>query len=400
MKEYKLKKGWVILVYIFAPLLIIGFGALLFLPFFPGREQTWQAYWFIAPVSIGMIILMAIGFRDAIIGKFVIDHDRVYSIGTFANRTLMLSEIRGYRENDKYIVIEPVDKKMKRIKISMYFERTDEILGWLSDGYPNLDAINFNQEKEAILRYADFGGTEDQRAANLNHAAKIANGVNIVGVLAGGWTLFLPRPYAYAIMASIIMPIIALVIMMNFRGLIRLNQKQGSAFPYVTYAVFAPGLALALRAMLDFNIFDYSRIWIPAVVIGVAYVVIANVVSKEFGLKSAMDYFTIVVLTTITFAYGYGAVVVVNCLFDKSVPQVFHAKVLDKRISSGKTTSYYLELAPWGERDEADEVSVPEDVYDRANINNDVNIYFMEGRFGIPWFEVNTITKISPSLGR
>jgi hypothetical protein len=312
----------------------------------------------------------------------------------------MFDEIKGYRVADKYIFIEPVDKRKKRIKLNTYLERTDEIMAWLSSRYPDLDVANFNDEKEAILRHSDFGGTEQQREANLQQATRIATGVNIIGGLVGAWTLFFPQPYAYAVMASIVMPVIGLVVMVNFSGLIRINQKKGSAFPSVLIAVFVPGLALFLRAVLDFSIFSYSKIWIPAVVIGIGYMAIASRASKEFNYKSRVDLFSALGLTVITFAYGYGAVVTVNCLFDKSTPQIFHANVLAKRISSGKTTTYYLDLSPWGQRKEADEVTVSKEVFDRANINDDVNIYFMEGRFGIPWFEVNTITKISPSLGR
>jgi len=242
--------------------------------------------------------------------------------------------------------------------------------------------------------------TEKQREVNLKQASRIATGVNILGGLVGAWTIFFPRPYAYAVMASIIMPIIGLVVIASFSGLIRIGYKKGSAVPSVIYAVLVPGLALFLRTLEDFSIFSYSRIWIPAVVIAVGCMVIANTTSKEYSYRSRADLMDMLGSLLFTFAYGYGALVTVNCLFDKSTPQVFHAKVVDKRMSSGKNTSYYLDLSPWGPREEADDVTVSKQVFDRARIGDDVNVYFMEGRFGIPWFEVNTITKISPSLGR
>jgi hypothetical protein len=400
MQEYRIKKVWAIFTFVSGPLMIIVFAALLFLPFFPGMESFWAAYWFMGPVSVAMIVVMVIGVRDAAKGKFVIDHDRIYNVATFANRSLMFDEIKGYRVNDKFILIEPVDKSKKRIKLNTYLERTDEIIAWLSSRYPDLDVVNYSEEREAILQYAEFGGTAEQREVNLKQAKRIATGVNIVGGLAGAWTLFFPRPYAYAVMASIIMPIIALVVIVNFSGLIRINEKKGSAFPSILYAVLAPGAALFLRALLDFNIFDYSGIWIPAAVIAIVYVAIACRASKEFTFKAAIDYLSVLTIALIAFAYSYGVVVTLNCLFDRSAPQIFHAKVLGKRISSGKTTTYYLDLSPWGERREADEVTVSREVFNRAGVNDDVNIYFMKGRFGIPWFDVNTVTKIGPSLGR
>jgi hypothetical protein len=88
------------------------------------------------------------------------------------------------------------------------------------------------------------------------------------------------------------------------------------------------------------------------------------------------------------FGYGYGAVVTLNCMYDKSEPKTFNATILDKRISSGKSTTYYLELTPWGQQKEIDEVSVSKDLYNNLNKNDKVNIYYMQGKFDIPWFEV------------
>ncbi len=251
------------------------------------------------------------------------------------------------------------------------------------------------------MRYSGFGETEQQREANLKQASRIATGVNILGGLVGAWTLLFPRPYAYAVMASIIMPIIGLVVIANFSGLIRIGHKKGSAFPSVIYAVLVPGLALLLRALQDFSIFSYSKIWIPMVVIAVGCMIIANWNSKEYSYRSRADLMDMLGSMLFTFAYGYGALVTANCLFDQSEPQVFQARVLDKRTTSGRhSTSYHLDLSPWGQREEADDVTVSKQVFDRAYVGGDVNVYLMEGRFGIPWFEVNTITKITPPLSR
>ncbi len=88
------------------------------------------------------------------------------------------------------------------------------------------------------------------------------------------------------------------------------------------------------------------------------------------------------------FGYGYGAVVTLNCMYDKSQPETFSATILNKRISSGKSKTYYLKLTPWGLQKEIDEVSVSKNLYNRVGKNDEVKIYFMKGKFAIPWFEV------------
>src|SRR5687768_15718032 len=115
MKEYKIAKGWAIFMYIAAPLLIGLFAWLLIMPFVPWMKDDVapEIYWFLAPMSLGMIGLMAVGLMDTIKGKFVIDNEKVYTIGIFSNRHLRFDEIKGYRITDKYIFIEPKieDKK-------------------------------------------------------------------------------------------------------------------------------------------------------------------------------------------------------------------------------------------------------------------------------------------------
>jgi hypothetical protein len=60
--------------------------------------------------------------------------------------------------------------------------------------------------------------------------------------------------------------------------------------------------------------------------------------------------------------------------------------VLAKRISSGKTTSYYLELGEWGPRDEVADVSVSNSTYKNVEIGEMVNVYLKKGKLNIPWF--------------
>ncbi|MEO9480102.1 MAG: hypothetical protein ABJO28_14475 [Maribacter dokdonensis] len=110
--------------------------------------------------------------------------------------------------------------------------------------------------------------------------------------------------------------------------------------------------------------------------------------TKEFKFKKAKDYFSVLSLTIFFFGFGYGSMVTLNCMYDESVPQTFQSKVLDKRISSGKTTTYYIELTAWGTQTENDDVAVSEELYKRIEIDDNVNIYLKKGLIEVPWFIV------------
>lgn len=390
MKEYKIAKGWAILIYVTAPLLIGLFGWLLIMPFIPGADDgiSPTAYWFLAPISLGMIVFMIVGLIDTVKGKLVVDYDKVHTVSAFSNRQLRLDEIRGYRVAENYNFNEPNIESKKRIKVSTYLSRTDEIVGWLASSYPDLDLLNAEQEEQEILGNEELGWSVEQREEKLQKARKTAKTLNWIGGLVGAWTLFFAEPYEYAIIASIMVPIIAVVGLKLSAGLIRIDERKDSAYPSVAWAVLAPSLALCLRALLDFNIFSHSEVWAPSAIITFTFISVLLIGDKEFRFKKALDYFTFSVIAVMFYAYSYGAVVTVNCLNDRSEPEVYNAKVLSKRISSGKTTTYYVELTPWGLRKEVEEVSVSQDLFEQLDNNDEVNIYFMEGYLDIPWFIV------------
>lgn len=147
-------------------------------------------------------------------------------------------------------------------------------------------------------------------------------------------------------------------------------------------------MGLCLRGLLDYNLFDYSKVWIPSISVALIYIAVLTIGNKAFKFNKAKDYFTIIGISILLFGYAYGAVVTLNCMYDKSKPEIFNATILSKRVSSGKSTTYYLKLTPWGKRKEIDEVSMSEDLYNRLDENDQVKIYYMKGKFEIPWFEV------------
>lgn len=387
MREYKTAKGWTIFVYLFAPLLIGLFGWLLVLPFLNGNFEP-NASWILIPVSIALIALMVVGVLDVYKGRLIIKHNSIKSISTISNRELAFDEIKGFTVNEQYIFVEPKSKEQKRIKISKYMGGYSEILHWLAQNFPDLDIQNAIIEEQEILNDENIGWTKEIREEKLVKAKQTSKLINRAAGLSSAWILFYPTPYQYSILTAIVIPIIALVVVKLSNGLIRVDEKNGSAYPSVTYAFIYPSLGLMLRAVLDYDIFDYSNIWLATVIITFVFLFLLLIKQKEITFKTKLDYFTVSSLALFLFAYSFGIVIHTNCYYDNSEPKHFTAKVLDKRTSSGKSTSYYLELSTWGQQDEIDEVSVGKGLYNRIEVGDKVNIYFRNGGLEIPWFIV------------
>lgn len=387
MKEYKIAKGWAIFIWLMAPVLIGLFGFLAVMPFI-ADEIDMTLVLILTPISIGMLTLMVFGLIDVYKGRLIIQEDRIVSIGVFKSKNLKFVEIKGYTVNEQYIFVEPNTKEKKRIKISQYIGGYNEILLWLSDNYLDLNIVNEQVEEQEILNNESIGWSKENREEKLSNARKISKIINWLGGLSFAWTLFYPKPYDYAVLSAFVIPIVALIAVKLSRGLIRIDKKDGSAYPSTIFAFIFPSLGLMLRSLLDYDIFDYSNVWIKAVLVTVAFLFILLFNQKEITFKKKQDYLTVSSLIMFLFAYGFGAVIYLNCNLDKSEPQHYTATILDKRISSGKHTSYYLKLTVWGQQTEIDEVSVSKVLYNRVETNNEINIYFRNGKLEIPWFVV------------
>jgi hypothetical protein len=387
MKEYKIAKGWAIFIWIFGPGLIALFGFLAVMPFL-AEDINFTLVLILTPISIGMVTLMVFGLIDVFKGRFIIKNDGVVSIGVFKTKELRFDEIKGFTVNEQYIFVEPTTKEKKRIKISKYIGGYNEILHWLNQNFQDLDVQNAILEEQEILNDETIGWTKEIREEKLTKARQTSKLINWAAGTVAAWTFFYPIPYQYSILAAILIPILALIVVKFSNGLIRVDEKNGSAYPSVIYAFIFPSLGLMLRAFFDYDIFDYSNVWLITTTLTLTFLFLLMISQKEITFKKKLDYLTASSLALFLFAYSFGTVIHANCYYDKSEPEYFSAKVLDKRISSGKSTSYYLELSPWGQQDEIDEVSVGKGLYNRIEIGDEVNIYFRNGKLEIPWFIV------------
>ena len=387
-KEYKIGKGWAVFIYISSPLLIALFGFLLIMPFVPGMKDNLSPgfYWFLAPMSLGMIGLIVIGLLDTIKGKVIVSSNAISIRSAFINRDLKFQEIKGFKVEQNYIFVLPNTETKKRIRISTYIGNSYELITWLNSKFPDLHQVNQEKEEIEILDNFEYGRNVEERSSQLNQAKKVAKVLNWIGGLILVWTLFKPEPYEYAILASISLPAIATLVVIYYKGLIRIDEKKGSAYPTVFFAILMTSCGLFLRTLLDYDIFDYSNIWIPSIIIGIAMTTLIIFGTKKFKFKKAKDYFSVLFLTIFFLGFGYGSTVTLNCMYDESVPQTYYSKVLNKRISSGKTRTYYIELAAWASQTKNDDVPVSKELYYNLEVDDNVKIYLKKGKFKIPWF--------------
>lgn len=393
-KIYRTAKIWKIISNILLLILTFPFGFLLVTPLMPIDSElkvdSTVYLWFFVPFSIVMLSVVVVAFANINKGKFIISRNKVSIKGIFNNKQLYFNDIKGYRETEHYTYIESKNSNEK-IKLHGYFENQHEILEWLKSNYKNLSEIEENQENAEFLKNIEYGWTIEERGKKLQTARKISKILNWLGGFFAIGTILLLSSFKYVILLCIAYPIICLVIIVFFKGLIRIDERSNSVYPTLFWAFFATTSVLFLRALGFFNIFDYSNIWLPTILIALIFFLVLRINhNKEFVFyKSEKNSSIFMLFLFIILSYSYGTVINLNCVLDNSNPQIFRTTILRKRIDSGRNINYYLKLEKWNNQMEPKEVSVTKDFYDKNKTNDTIGINFRKGKLNISWFELH-----------
>jgi hypothetical protein len=387
--EFRTAKGWRIFIYIFSPLLI---GLFVYVGFITLSSETSNltVSLILIPVSLGGTIMFTYGLIETIKGRLVIGANSLSRTSVLGTRTLEFREIKGFRADSNYIHIISNSQDKKSIKITAYIERSDQVLDWLNNKFIELDSHEAREEERQILTDNEFGINEQAREYRLNEAKRVAKYINVIGGVTGAWVWFYPRPYSLSLIGGMILPAMAFISLYAYRGLIRFDEKKNSAHPSIIYGLLFPSAGLMIRAIMDYEILEYKSLWIAISITTITLTSLLVVGTKEFKFTRCIDYFTTLSLTGMILCYSFGTYVVSNCLFDNTEPEIFKSEVSDKEISSGKSTTYYLKLKPWGPRTEAERVSVTKVEYEATDKGDTVDIHLRQGLLGTPWFYVVT----------
>jgi hypothetical protein len=384
--RYRTKLAWRILIFVTGPGLIGLFGFLLVI-LIKGADEHPGALIFLGSVSLAMIGLMLYGIVDSIIGYYEIGDDFVAQHTMFGTKTVPLSDIKGVMTDKNYTILVPKPGK-KGLKISKYLQKYDEITWWAYTNFEDLGTQKADEEDVEVLKEVTREVPASEHDHRLKKAKTVSKYLNLAGYGVGFWTLFYPHPYDFAVLASMVVPIIIIIAIWHFKGFLRYNGQDKSRYPVMTGPLLLPVAALVLRMLFDFEVLDYGNLWSMAAAIAVGLVVTAMWTSNEFSVRSWVSGFTVSFYTIAFYGYAIGSLVIINCYFDASAYETYAAEILGKEVSSGKSTTYYLDLSPWGPRTVHERVSVGHNAFDRANVGDTVEVHVFEGRLKAKWFEI------------
>lgn len=376
------------MMWILLPALAAGFGWLSVSSFL--AENTVATYTPYARIICSCLaITMLIALKWVMKFKYVIESDKFSVVGIYKIQVLPIAAIHGFKQYDQYFDLIPFSHTpYKKMAISCYVERYEELLQWAQQTLTDLNNEETLNSRKEILNNEKFGATIRERQQKLNKTRALTRTTNIIAVVLSLAFWFLPHLfYQFQVVLCALIPIIALAIYKRSNGLIRLDEKPNSAHPHLFPAIIFPSVVLTMRSLMDFTIFSYNHFWMPAGLITIAFIIfIIKDPDLTINLNAKRAFFFILGALALSGVYTYGTVIATNGILDKTSAETYKVRILDKRISSGKTTYYYFKLSPWGPQKEIKEVWVTRKVYENKQPGDSATIQFKSGFYKIPFY--------------
>ena len=391
MKVIQLKKHWKVILFIGT----LSIAALFFYLSATQNFLHWKGEYRILGMFLTALIalpgvLAVAAAIETIYGRVILDDQKIYTRSIFYKRCIFLNDIKGYRfDHEGGLVIESKTPGVKRVLISVYTNYAETWYEWLLD----TDLKFLKEEPQELPEYNPDFLSKPNLAAQREQARKAVQIINWAGAISTAWIWFWPYPYPLATAVAVIVPLIAIVILKKFKGLVHLFEPKYADSNEIQIGLVGPGLGLAIRGMFFFSLADYHLVvWhflgisvILTLVICTDYQVFVsnNIVEKIIGILAVLS---------ITAAYGFGSLLCINGSIILSPPQVFRTTIKEKNISDErKTSTYQLYLSPWDTIRERVYMPVSKDFYQQKEVGDTLQVYQFTGVLGYTLLRVERV---------
>lgn len=203
------------------------------------------------------------------------------------------------------------------------------------------------------------------------------------------WFLFYPKPYEVLLVILLLLPFIGMFLngleKPSIASLVEINRGSKNEYDVADF-IDLPAYVILIRTLMDFETDSFLAILTAGAVALVTICVFLLVTHQKISQSNKDKWWIYSSIIFSFFLYSFSAVVAINCAFDASKPKVFETVVLDKYISRGKHTSYYIKVKPWGHHYDSESIKVAPSDYSEYQVHQNVNIDYKEGLLGIPWY--------------
>jgi len=375
-REYGLgtgqKTGYLILAVVF-----LGVGASIFIQR-SGRIDALTA------VAIGVLGLGLYLALVALRSQLVVDGNRVEVRGAVRTREFDLSQVEGYRTfKSRYGSYRVICLREGGGTISLQnFGRGQALQQWLAE-LKDLDAEDRAQLLEKIDQDQGLGATPEQRRGALTSAKRLSVGLFAVDVLAAATLLLGPEPYRIMAMTVVAMgPVAAAYLVYKQPLLYAILRGKSDPRADVSLVLIISGFGLLMMGM-RVNFISMGQL-MPFIAVGTLASIAMFFAAARKNPRLAG---TLLGLCILSAFYGWGLAATADIVADRSVAQTYSARVVGGHVSHGRSTSYYLELGPWGPNAVATQMTVNRGTYYATQRGDVICLGLHAGALHAPWYE-------------
>ncbi len=345
---------------------------------------------FLFPLSVYMIAM-------AVRSKVVIDGSRIEVTSAFRERATDASEIEGYRtistRNGTYYRVQLKDGRGS-FSIPRIFDGDDELRAWLGK-LTDLDERDRKAILDEIAQNAELGSTPEDRLAAVGRARQINIGLSAIAIAAAVGLYFGPASYALALASVLALAAVVASALLYQQPLLYAlfkRKRDPRAETAVVYTAAGLGLMTHNRGI---EFVSFQPLIVAMFLVGIAW---AALLLKP-AIRSTSTVAAIIVSLIFAGLLSFGMVTGADTIHDPSQVSVFSTQVTGKQVSSGRSTTYYLVLAPWGPVEGASKISVPAVLYKNTAIDDQVCVSLHAGNLHAAWYSlVDCPTQSEPPL--
>jgi len=258
---------------------------------------------------------------------------------------------------------------------------------WLQ-ALPDLDAKDRADTLALIEKDVSLGSNRQERLDKLKQAKRSGVWLNVFAVALGVWSFVFPRPYQLVIAVLAVLPWIAAAILWLRPNLYQLDQRRGDIKASLLGLVLAPAWALGVRALADVHVIDLKALFGWGALVGLFAFFVFLMAPRGDVSTSGRGRQLAFVLLPFLVIYGASVMALGDAMWDAGAPGVYRTTVTHKYIHSGKSRSYYVDVAPWNPAVDENEIRVSSSYYDSVQKGEEVCVRLHPGRFGLRWMQL------------
>lgn len=378
--EYGLRTGQKTAYLIFA----VVCGAVAALSLVIGADDPHPATAIIFPAAFAAsaLYLAMLALRS----RLIIDGTRVLVQGALRTQEFDRGDVEGYRTcQGRYQAFRVIFLKNGARKISLMSYATDDSLREWFAGLTDLDARDREQLLSKIDADQELGATPQERRDALSRAKRMNIAAWVIdGAAAAGFVWGPPQYRLAAMLILALAPVAAAYVLYRQPLLYGVFKAKSDPRGDVSPLLMISGFGLLMGAA-DVN-FISTQMLLPFIGIGALVLLVLYYPGARRSPRLAG---TLVGLVVLSGFYGWGLAAGVDTAADKSAPQSYTAQVLGGHVVHGKSTSYYLELEPWGPYETVEnQMKVSAATYYAARQGEIVCLALHRGALRIPWYEL------------